>query len=159
MNAYLADPVHAGWRFHYTAFSYSPAVLVFTSAWADQWLPSSLYNPKALKLVLKDTLDGRLYDTWISCAYQHRELNNLPGVLDTNWDVVEGMCLMPYFYSCHHCPCHRKQDAKAAGADVPDDECEGTRFLIHEIVAPALPRLVLYSETRTPEELEELLNV
>lgn len=60
-------------------------------------------------------------------------------------------------YAEHHCPCHRKVDARGAGAVVADDDCEGKRFLIERIESPNLPGLVLYTETMTAEVLEASL--
>lgn len=158
-GAYLNHPGHAGWRSHYSAGHNGPGLLLgFTQEWRDEFLPRGVgsgpgYDNKALLVKLLDTQDGKVYDTWLPAAYNDAAEIMM---LDADWNPVPAWTLLSYFYFHHHCPCHRKCDAKDLGADT-DEECEGDRFLIQSITCENFPKLVLYSETIGEEELEELL--
>ena len=89
----------------------------------------------------------------IYCAFEKSPSTTL----NKEYNLVEVWTLLAYFYGSHHCPCHRKADAKLAGAIVDDDECEGNRFLI-ERITPLNSNLILVSEVYSLEELEEMLN-
>lgn len=82
---------------------------------------------------------------------------NKESILNEDYDSIEVESLNGYFYGSHHCPCHRKSDARKAGAIIENDECEGNRFLIHSITCDKAPGLNLYSEVFTEEQLEKML--
>lgn len=153
---------HAAWLRHYFIDDYTSVHLAIEPDWWKEHMPDEPKIGQGKGNVLcaeyLDTTDGKLYQTpmyaaWADCPEVYFE------VWDENWNPVTAQnikALQGYFYNDHHCPCHRKQDAEAAGA-VTDSECEGTRFQIVRIWAPAHPDLILYSETMTAEELEARL--
>lgn len=136
---------------------YRYTCLVFSKSWIGTKLPDQwehpLFGTKAkaglptdqmehFLVELLDTEDGKVYKirTW-----SHYELPSAR---------FKDTTVHTYMYREHYCSCHRKADARSAGADT-DEECEGERFVVQSITAPEhLPGLVLYSETRTAKELE-----
>ena len=153
LDVYFSDPVHRRATRHYVGYYASNCeyLLTFSHSWLNKYLPSLDCNERgALRVVLLDTEDGKNYETWMVAAYEQFPLLLGP----TEQDVF--LTLQGYFYSEHHCSCHRKSAALQAGANT-DEECEGNRFLIERIEAPNLPGLVLYSETMSLEELEASL--
>jgi hypothetical protein len=164
-KSYFSDAYQAEWQKHYFHDSRG-FLLSFTREWKKANLPIGIgdvagydYDSKALKVDLLDTDDptGKVYTTYMPAAYGDP---TAAWALDENWQCVDSeriTSLQDYFYSQHHCPCHRKSDAKAAGAVVPDSECEGSRFKIKSITCRDMPDVILYSETMTEEELENLL--
>jgi hypothetical protein len=156
---YLQSDIHDKLLEHYAVVAYNGVALMFEKRWAKDKLPVGIgdvdYRRDALRVVLLDTEDNKEYITAMSASWQHddqylmdRDYNELP---------IESTHLQAYFYGSHHCPCHRKDDARRAGAAVKDDECEGNRFRIKEITCAELPGLILYSETIPVHELEESL--
>lgn len=149
--SYWSDPAHVTWREHYFLGRSGGHILGFTEAWKLANLPAnSSYD---LTITLFDRQDEKTYSMPIYTAYENDIRTEL---MDDDWHEVAPHSLQSYFYSLHHCPCHRKQAAAKAGA-ITDEECEGDRFVVQSIVAPSLPDLILYSETLTLEELEERL--
>ncbi len=164
---YFRDPVHLtlrsgvmGESCHYAAWYGSGVFLGFTPEWREKYLPKdgSKQSLTTLRCVLKDETDGKLYTGGIWAAYQKPDDGSCLELLNEAFEPVRLDSLQGYFYEEHHCPCHRKQDAAAWGAVVENDECEGKRFSIHEITTHDMPSLILMSETRTAEELEEILS-
>lgn len=161
-QAYRVAPTQLAWFNHYGS-NYDAQILGFTEFFKQAFLPPGIgepgyeYGAKMLTCTLLDTRDGKLYDTQITPSYNHQPNHDL-FIQDAQFDEVKDVrSLQAYFYGSHHCPCHRKQDAQEAGAVVEDEECEGKRFLIDKIWYPPLGELILWSETRTEEELEERL--
>lgn len=151
-NSYCDYPEHKEFRYHYFQGQFGGFLLAFTKEWQDKYLPAdSRHKERPFLLVLKDMEDNKLYDTWMSVAYEPR---NIETVQKEDYSFASCRSILSYFYGSHHCPCHRKQDAKNAGAIVLDEECEGNRFLIDKIECE---NLILFSETRTQEELEKEL--
>jgi hypothetical protein len=153
---YRLDPFHDGWpNGHYECGSKGWR-LVFSQNLRNVWLPADCEN--ALTVVLLDAEDGKEYAT--ANFFTAYERNGYPfRVMDADRNEPRppaAAALQDYFYADHHCPCHRKADARRAGA-VTDEECEGDRFKIARIECPKLPGLVLYSETMDSEELEATL--
>ncbi len=155
---YLDHPAHAAWRWRYYETRTGSFHLAVDPAWWEANLKAESPHGR-LRVEYRDSQDGKLYEASIYAAWDDVS-DCWFGAFDKDWNhlsldqKVKG--LQAYFYNDHHCPCHRKQDAAAAGA-VTDDECEGTRFLINRIWAPEFPDLILYSETMTDEELESKL--
>jgi hypothetical protein len=107
-------------------------------------------------VVLLDRETNKEVETRLFVAYEH--VDSSGSVLGEDWNQVDVESLMSYFYAMHHCPCHRKNDARhQGGVDVTDEECEGDRFPIARIVSVDVPDLILYSETLTEEQLEAAL--
>jgi hypothetical protein len=155
---YFDDPEHEKWRGHYL-YGARGLSLAFTKEWAARSLPPDMsginHDRRAVKVDLLDTSDGKVYETWMPMALELKDFRRC--VMDRDWNEVVVESMHDYFYGQHHCPCHRKCDAKAAGADT-DGECEGSRFKIQSITAPGCPHVILYSETMTEHELEEALH-
>jgi hypothetical protein len=160
---YFDDPVHAAWQAHYFEGQYGAWHLAVNPAWglANLHVESKRGSDDyyRLRVEYRDATDGALYERHIYTAWE--DVNDVwfPG-FDEDWNPLNAgrvvRALMAYWYGQHHCPCHRKQDAREAGA-VTDDECEGDRFQIRRIWDPAHPNLILYSETMDAAELEQLL--
>lgn len=166
--AYLAFPGHDLFQ-HYTALDYGGLGLIFLPAFRDAHLPKGGTSDFLVDLL--DTSDGKVYRHPLYVAYEH---DAKAGALDTDFSWREWFTtLQGYFYGSHHCPCHRKDYAREAGAVVEYTEaekwadenggrdggyCSGDRFQIKSITCDGLPGLVLYSETMTEEELETILN-
>ena len=146
-------PAHADLVEHYVMNGCGAHALVFTKEWMDAHLPKQRSHG-GLDVTLLDQNDGKTYKTKIYAAYEDKPTTAYNDTYDREFEVYQ---LMGYFYGMHHCPCHRKQDAAAAGA-VTDTECEGRRFDILKITPPDSD-LILYSETMRAEELEDLLKV
>lgn len=134
---------------HYVEGSFGGLYLGFFKDWRDNLPPDSVSS--CLKMVLKDTTDGKLYEHLMCSVFDKYPSH----VLDNDYNSTEVWTLMFYFYGSHHCPCHRKTDARLAGA-ITDEECEGNRFLI-ERVTPLDSNLILISEVYSLEELEEMI--
>lgn len=126
--------------------------LVMTKAWADRYLPHRGEYYNGLRVVYLDKEDnnkqlvGKIYCAFELPAYA---ANQLDPVFNDEWQQLPGpfTILQDYFYSSHHCPCHRKQDAKSLGAVVdPELLCEGDRFVIERITPLDQPDLILLSE-------------
>lgn len=166
-NLYLSEPAHREFGFFYEEGREGGLYLAFTVPWRKLHLPLSVVfdhfpgdakAPKgrsypelcnALLVYLRDTEDGKVYKTYMMPSWEDGD--------DAGWDEWQNhTSLNQYFYGSHHCQCHRKCDAKAAGA-VTDEECEGERFMIERIVYKGLPDLILASETLDLVTLEEIL--
>jgi len=145
---YLAEPRHE-LQEHYAPGGYRAQHLGFTREWAEANLPKS-GTSNGFEIYLVDTEDNnKEYKTPGYVAWDcHSEM----GFMDDDWNYVELLSLQAYFYGSHHCPCHRKQDAEAAGA-ATDLTCDGNRFRISRICVPG-EDLILYSETMEQETLE-----
>ncbi len=133
-------------------FPYAHSRLVFPVSWIGTKLPPAPknrddydkveYPQTAFEIELLDTQDGKIYKGY---SWAHYEDAWTYGNTETTVHI--------YMFLEHYCACHRKIDALDAGADT-DEECEGERFLVRSITAPAhLPGLILYSETLTLDEL------
>lgn len=119
-------------------------LLQFPKEWIGTHLPLAplcrkdydlreVFSPEAFEIELLDAKDGKIYFVKTWAAYEEGE-NGL-------WQVHH------YMFAEHYCACNRKLDASKQGA-VTDDECEGDRFKIRSITAPAtLPDVLLYTET------------
>jgi hypothetical protein len=156
MNLYLKEAEHRKWLSHYVRKAFGGYSLVFTTAWKEEFLPGNgthSTDNDSFNVNLLDTHDGKIYKTKLYVAYEHEK----ESILNEEYDPVEAESLMGYFYGSHHCPCHRKADAKRAGAIVEDNECEGNRFLIHSITHDKVPDVILYSEVFDEDGLEEML--
>lgn len=140
---------HSHLNEHYVEGSFGGLYLGFLKEWREN-LPADGVQDN-FRIVLKDNQDGKLYESKIYSAFETHPSH----VLDDDYNEVEVWTLMHYFYGSHHCECHRKADAKRAGADT-DDKCEGNRFLI-ERITPLDSDLILVSEVYSPDELEEML--
>lgn len=126
--------------------------LMFPKEWIGTKLPAPWRHPmrapgsdqaRHFEIELLDTQDGKVYKTKSWAFYQEE----FPGDTETSVHI--------YMFRDHYCPCHRKIDALAAGADT-DEECEGERFVVQSITAPAhMPGLILYSETEDAKTLTE----
>lgn len=149
---YLAEPVHAKLRAHYSEGPYYARHLGFTREWAEANLPKS-GTSNGFEIYLLDTKDGN--KEYKTPGYVAWDCHSDMGFMSEDWDYIELISLQAYFYGAHHCACHRKQDAATAGATT-DDKCEGRRFLISRICVPG-EDLILYSETMDDEELERTL--
>lgn len=155
--SYLEHPQHAAWREHYFADAHGSWHLAIDPAWWAAHMPKSGSN--LLRVEYLDRTDNKRYEAAMYAAWDDFNEVWFPG-FDEDWNHLNATgvkALKEYFYNDHHCPCHRKQDARAAGADT-DEECEGDRFPILRIWWPGLPNLILYSEVLTSEELEQHLN-
>lgn len=117
--------------------------LQFKKEWADQNLPINS-DHDSLRYNLLDTKSNQIYSGHIYSAYEKYN---------------EYQILMRYFYSDHQCPCHRHYDAIKYGLNENKDDvkCEGDRFLI-ESITPANSDLILLSETKSFQELVDLLH-
>jgi hypothetical protein len=152
--SYFTDETHCKIHYsHYIQKSFGGNALVFTEEWRKKFLPvegakSGMCD--GFNVLLKDKTDGATYKTKLYVAYDD-SCNE--SIFDEDYNTIEItlQSVMGYFYGSHYCPCHRKQDAKGAGAIVENDECEGDRFLIESITCPDLPNLILYSETISEE--------
>jgi hypothetical protein len=162
---YFSDERHASWRLHYTRGNNGGVLLSFTHEWRAANLPLGIgekgyeHGKHQFLVVLKDNQTGLLHDTRMSVAYNEAGSHE-PWAMDADWNSVDGLSsLQSYFYGMHHCPCHRKQDARdQCGVDV-DDACEGNRFVIERITPLDRRDLILYSETATEDELEQALEL
>jgi hypothetical protein len=167
---YFSEPWHGTWQTHYFHGRNGGVLLAFSRVWKDANLPKGIgekgfvHGTDQLLVVLRDNEQGgKLLDTKMSIAYDNggavQHLESWMSVLDEDWNpIAEGiLSLQSYFYACHHCPCHRKQDAREQCGVETDDVCEGNRFAIERIAPLDQRDLILYSETVTVEELEELL--
>lgn len=162
---YFDDPQHARLRQHYVEGREGGVLLAFTEAWMTSHLPQDKPGKDApqLDVWLIDREDNdKPYLTNMWAAYDLASSGDGPQVMDVDWQTITVCTLSDYLYATHHCPCHRKDDAARAGASVPEDDdetyCSGDRFWIDRIVWRDMPDLILYSESRTVEELEEELN-
>ena len=154
--SYFSDPAHATWQRHYLDGSFGGRLLAFTEAWKLANLPPQGEH-NGLRYRLFDVeRNWLLPELSIYTALEHEDRLERCQIQDENWDCVTVHTLMSYWYGCHHCPCHRKQDAERFVDDILPD-CEGDRFQIHSIYPPGRPQLVLYSETLPEEELERIL--
>ena len=161
---FIDHPVHARTAEHYFDGDYGGRHLILDPEWWAAEMPPGVSGPKdevhdpyALQVVYLDRQDGKTYETKIYVAWDSRiEVYFAPRDPAGVWEPLSGKLLQEYFYGQHHCPCHRKQDVSELGADT-DDECEGDRFPIVKIFAPAHPELILYSETMEREELDALV--
>lgn len=158
---YWSDENHKNWLSHYTEGRFNHAgkssqFLVFTKEFRDKLLPPGVSQHNHLICNLLDTDSGIVYTMPMYAAFEENGY-----ILDSEYQSVDGFSLMSYFYEEHHCPCHRHTDAVSSGLrenDGTDDfECEGQRFLIQSIT-PKDSKLILYSETMSEEELEEILS-
>ena len=150
MNDYYDS--HEDLQEHYTVKAYGGNALVFRKSWMNRNLPKS-DSVSNFDLTLKDTTDNKLYECEIHVAYE--EGNTM---LDKNYQEKQFYSLMSYVYGSHFCPCNRKLKAKQKGAVVDEDlECEGDRFQIEKITHKTMPYLILYSETKSTDELQEIL--
>ena len=148
---YFDDPTHIKLLTNYVAGQFGGSYLVFTDEWKQKNLPTAGTNE--LRIVLRDMTDSKEYELFtMYCAYETSSVT----VLNDDYQSVEVCSLMSYFYGGHHCPCHRKADAKSAGVVVEDDSCEGNRFLI-ERITPVGSELILHSEIYDAETLGEFL--
>ena len=128
--------------------------LVFPKEWIGTKLPAPWQHPlfgkppgtdqtEHFEIELLDTQDGKVYKAKHNAFYEEQ----FPEDTETTVQI--------YMFVHHYCPCHRKIDALAAGADT-DEECEGERFVVQSVTAPAhMPGLVLYSETLDAKTLTE----
>ncbi len=149
---YLEHAEHQTWRNHY--FQQRQCFyLAFDPHWGIENLPKD-GTARGLDCTLLDTEDNKEYHCKIYTAYEH-DVNQY-NVHDQDWAPRPSLSLMDYWYKDHHCPCHRKQDAKTAGAVVDNDECVGERFLLKSVRDPKTG-LILLSEVYTEEQLEEML--
>lgn len=153
MRQYFSDINHRSWLNHYVAADYGGISLAFTKQWRNRWLVADSTS-NGLNVFLYDRTDGKVYKTKLYASYEKDEQ---PIVMTRNYEAAAAITLMGYFYGSHHCPCHRKADAKTAGAVVEDDECEGDRFTIYAITCDTIPDLILHSEILTEDLLEERL--
>lgn len=163
---YFAEPVHAGWLLHYFSGRNGGQLLVFNKDWKKLHLPVGIgepgyiYRQHLLRVVLVDTAGGECYETTLGPAY---DIENAPlekpELLDCQGAPISAACqsLQSYFYACHHCPCHRKQDLREQCGLSVDDACEGDRFLIERITPLTSPDLILYSEVHSAGDLEDFL--
>jgi hypothetical protein len=153
---YFDDPAHATWRYRYLNGEYHNAKrLGFTEAWRNANLPPSGTHDGLRYTLFDAERNIVLPEMKIYTAFEHHPVSW--GVMDQDWNTVDCHALQGYFYGAHHCPCHRKTDAKRFIPDL-DEECEGFRFRIQSIYVPGHPELVLYSETIPEEELEAALD-
>lgn len=129
--------------------------LIFSKDWKEKFLPPDS-TQNGFDYELLDSKTNIIYNFPIYCAYEKYEYS----VFDDNYNEITGnyYTLMPYFYTMHHCPCHRHSDAIQAGLQEKseDFECEGNRFQIISI-KPKNSSIILYSEVYDIEELEEKL--
>ncbi len=160
---YFDDPVHATLSHPYMPGSNGGFVLGFTQAWKDAHLPPGIGDPAyvhgehQLRTVLLDRLDKRLHETKMSVAYNHKDFYENDWLDTETWAPAAVRSLQSYFYACHHCPCHRKQDVREQCKVDVDDECEGNRFLIERVTPVNQPDLILYSEMYDDAALDALL--
>ncbi len=150
LDTYLSDPRHRRWAERYTQHTDSN-ILHFTEEWASVHMPPHSFSTEPLRVMLLDQQGGKLYETWMNCSFDRTERS-----LPPDWDSERLVMLKHYRYRLHHCTCHRKHDARKAGADT-DRVCEGYRFAIERIEFPELSGLILYSETIPAEELEAMI--
>ncbi len=154
--SYWNDEKHGELIENYDENNYGAMCLGFTKEWMDANLPAgNAYGVRPLNIFLRDRTDGKIYQSKIYAAYAEDA-----HLMDKGYTKHHDMwALMSYFYGSHHCPCHRKHDARAEGAVVEEDlECEGDRFQIHKITCDKYPNLVLLSETMTFDELQNALD-
>ena len=133
---------------------YEHTVLVFPKEWVGTKLPANWHPDRGsqdqlFEITLADVEDGG--KEYKATAWPSYYAN---GPCHEDWVGYPGMgTVSVYSYLQHYCACHRKTDAAEAGADT-DDECEGDRFKVKSITAPAhLPGVVLYSETLKAADL------
>lgn len=112
--------------------------LLFTREWMVEHLPKDM-TQDALDVLLLDDSDGKVYRAKHFAA------------LSETYDEHGTWSLNRYVYEDHYCACHRKTDARRAGADT-DDECDGFRFQVLSVESPNLPGLTLYTE-RPPRNM------
>ena len=159
---YFDDPAHRQWSTHYSdIYDDSDVGLAFTQAWADQVLAAVGYDgshASRMDVLLCDTVDTKTgvvyrYPIYLSLA------DYVWAMVDDDGNDIPAVSLQGYFYSSHHCQCHRESDCEDAGKPPEEEEfeCEGDRFKVVKIVFKTIPDLVLYSETMTIEELERSL--
>lgn len=153
-RSYFSEPLHNRLQQHYVQSCHGGGILVFTEAFKEEVLRDNDYGNNHIQITLLDTTDQKRYTMALYLAYQNKGMEF--EVMDDDWQPHRLLGLSDYFYCQHHCPCHRKTDAKRAGADT-DEECEGNRFLIEKIVFPEWPELILFSETMDETDLEASL--
>lgn len=134
--------------YYYTDASEGGWYLGFEKSWQEEFLPKS--SSHDLIVTLLDQSDGKTYSNPIHTAY-----DDCLTYCRKDSEYLELNHLMPYVYGSHYCSCHRKTDARNAGAIVKNEDCEGNRFLIQSIM---YQDLILCSETMSIEELEAKLN-
>lgn len=148
---YLDDLVHSELGEHYTEGGYGAYFLTFSQEYQERCLPKQGEN--GFICTLLDTTNQKTYSFPIYAAYEP----NYNLVFDVEGNEITNLRrLQFYFYESHYCPCHRKTDAKRAGAKT-DDECNGNRFRIEKIT-PINSNLILMSETYNLEKLEGMLS-
>jgi len=131
LDTYLA--AHGHLPSHYAEGNYRTFYfLLFTREWMEGHLPPDMASD-ALDVLLLDDSDGKTYHARHFAAYSETDGE------DGTWSLT------PYAYEDHYCSCHRKADARKAGADT-DDECDGYRFRVLSVESPSLPGLTLYTE-------------
>jgi hypothetical protein len=142
---------------HYQENSWGGIVLGMLPEWKEGNMPgdmSASKHSKDFECWLLDQHTSLVHKTLMVVAYEHA----FPFLyfMDDDWNQLHLPTVQGYFYGSHHCPCHRKNDAiHQVGIDT-DEECEGDRFLIDRLVVVDTD-LILLSETRTVEQLEETL--
>jgi hypothetical protein len=123
---------------------YKHARLCFPKDWIGTKLPAQWKHPAKhpgsdqtyyFQIDLLDTRDGKVYKTKSWPHYEDAYAQDTHTTINI------------YMFLEHYCACHRKCDARDAGADT-DEECEGERFVVKSITCPTRTGgLVLYSET------------
>lgn len=115
-HPYWQDEEHCKWKGHYAGGRNGGFLLGFTRAFREKHLPKDGLTSKdlhALSCVLFDRETNKEVPTKMYVAYEHD--GHRDSVNGEDWNWIEVDTLMSYFYGCHHCPCHRKNDAHHQG--------------------------------------------
>jgi hypothetical protein len=147
---YFGDPLHRSLRQFYDHFPEEATVLVFSEAWRVANLPAEMSYNEQMLLTILDTVTGREYPARMPVA---TEGPHPMWVTDQDWNEPSLCRLQIYFYRHYYGQSRRADDAEI------DDEVDPRRrrFLITRIVSPRQPGVILYSETMSVGELEDVL--
>lgn len=125
--------------------------LAFPRRWIGSTLPDN-WGPggdgEHFRVELLDSSDGKIYIASMWPHYEpddHAEYWSKDGFsFDEPFASVQ-----LYMYRHHFCACHRKEAARKHGAVIDNEECEGERFVVRSITAPAfMLGAILYSEMK-----------
>lgn len=174
-SQYLTFSDHTQWKNHYTESCYGGYLLVFSENFMNEVLPKK--TGFGIDEVIVELIDSErnnevyLIGWWLNYEQFPKQIHKW--ILTSNFDdsnyedEIEYFTLMEYIYGSKLCPCNIKSSAYRAGAPIIPDSidsegnvefsCEGDRFKIRSITLPAMPELILYSETLSQDELENIL--